>query len=516
MKLNCLHMMAILSFVGVSAQTGDSINIPTNTLYNATLDKIWENPIQYSKFKVKDFTETELSITIKDLNLKRTQTAEKSNTYEFKTQGIFNISENLRLLGGFDYQFIVEKELGYNLTSERTENQFVMNPHYIFAPKKANWESQKYNVMGGLSYNYSNVDFGAVINYKNNNSFRKSDPRPYINSADYSGKAFLGYHYKNHQISIFAGLGRKTDSYDVDFVFDQNNAPSNEDYFIRFSDGYGRLIFFNSYSNFGYKTINRNAGAGYAYRGEKNLFTINYSYSKSMETLFSKSADGYTYFEESLEKMKYRVKNYQTDANYWHKGNAIEYFGNLNFQSITGDNYSLTELGQNYRMTLDCLALNQSLLWKDNSRTVLGVGLQAVYSDFSARDLLGITDKYVKSLDLNLTVNKDLLKNDKQRVNVALGAKSYFPLSESLEYNPASTTSIFSDNVIKNDYYYDKTSKLGPHIGVQFFQKVASKTDLKIFTNFATLFPINSVMEENVSYNGNPNMIFNAGISLYY
>lgn len=516
MKFNCLHMVAVLSFVGVSAQTNDSIHIPTNSLYNAQFEKIWDNPIQYSQFKVKDFTETELSATIKELTLKRAQTAEKSNIFAFKTQGIFNISENLRLLGGFDYQFVSEQDLGYNLTSERTEDQFVMNPHYIFAPKKANWESQKYRVIGGLSYNYSNFDFGLTVDYKNNNSFRKSDPRPAINTADYSGKAFLGYHLKKHQISIFGGLGRKTDSYDLDFVNDQNNSPANEDYFVRFSDGYGRLLHFVSYSNFGYKTISGNAGAGYAYRGEKNLFTINYSYSKSMETLFGKSANGYTFFDESLEQMKYRVKNYQTDANYWYKGNSIQYFGNLNFQSITGDNYSLTELGQNYRMTLDRLSLHQSLLWKDQDKTILGLGLQTIFSDFSARDLLGVTNKYVKSLDINVSANKDILKNDKQRVNILVGAKSYFPISESLEYQAASSTNLFYDNVIKNDYYYDKTSKLGPQIGLQFFQRISNKTDLKIFTNFATLFPLNSVMDENVNYNGNPNMIFNTGISLYY
>ncbi len=509
-------MVAVLSFVGVSAQTNDSINIPTNTLYNGVFNKIWDNPIQYSKFKVKDFTETELSTTIKDLNLKRAQTAEKSNIFEFKTQGIFNISENLRLLGGFDYQYITEKDLGYNLTSDRTEDKFVMNPHYIFAPRKANWENQKYSVMGGLSYTISHFDLGAVIRYNNNNSYRKSDPRPSINTADYSGKAFIGYHLKKHQISIFGGLGRKTDTYNVDFVNSTNNSSANEDYFIRFSDGYGRLIYFSSYPDFGYKTIDRNAGAGYAYRGEKNLFTINYSYSKSMETLFGRNASNYTYFDDSLAQMKYRVKNYQTDANYWYKGNVIEYFGNINFQSITGDNYSLSELGQNYRMTLDRLALNQALLWKDQSKTILGIGLDAIYTDFSARDLLGITDKYVKSLEVNLVANKDVFKNEKQRVNLALGAKSYFPLSESLAYNPASSTTLFYDNVIKNDYYYDKTTKLGPQVGVQFFQKVSSKTDLKIFSNFTSLFALNAVMKENANYNGNPTMIFNMGISLYY
>ncbi len=516
MKFKILNIIAIASFGCVSAQVQDSIFVPKNQLYAPQYLKIWENPIQYSDYHFGDFTETELSATIKENNLKRAQVAESSNQFEFKTQGIFNINENLRLLGGFDYQFVTEKDLGFNLSNGRTEDQFVLNPHYIFVPKKAHWESQKYKVNAGVSYNISNFDMGATIDYKNENSFRKSDPRPAINTADYSGKIFLGYHLQKHQLSIFGGLGRKTDTYDLDFVDASLGSPANQDYFVRFSDGYGRLIYFSHYDDFNYKTIDKNFGAGYAYRGEKNYFTINYSYSKSMETLYGQNADGYTYFNDALAQMKYRLIHYETDANYWYKGDKMEYFTHLNFQSITGDNYSLTEMGQNYRMTLDKLTFSNYLIWKDAEKTKLGIGLEAAYSDFSAIDLLGITHKYVKSLDLNLKVNKDIFYTSTQKINVEVGAQSYFPLSESLTYNPASSTQIFYDNVIRKDYYFDKTTKIGPKIGIQFFQKVRAKTDLKIFTNFASLFSTNSVLKDNTDYNGNPNLVFNAGISLYY
>jgi hypothetical protein len=235
-----------------------------------------------------------------------------------------------------------------------------------------------------------------------------------------------------------------------------------------------------------------------------------------MQDLFEKDASNNTYFEESLEKMKYRLVNYKTDANYWYKGNTMDFMSNVNFQSITGDNYNNAEFGQNYRMTLDRLSSANHFLLRDGKKIKFGASLEGVYNDFSAIDLLGMTYKYVKSLNLNLKFNKDIFYRDTQKINLEIGAMSYFPLSESLTYTPASSNTLLFDNVIKNDHEFDATSKLGPQFGLQFYQKITSKTDLKIFTNFATLFPLTKDFEQNTDYNGNPNLYFNAGISLFY
>ncbi|MBB4805690.1 hypothetical protein HNP38_000962 [Chryseobacterium defluvii] len=517
MKFKIFHIVSFLSFGCVSAQLNDSIFIPANQIYYQQLNRIWDNPIQFSHQKFSDFTETELSAVVKDLNMKRVQTAESSNEFAFNTQGIFNISEKLRLLGSFDYQFVTEKNMGYNLTTGRTEDQFVLNPNYLFVPKKANWETQNYHVKGGVSYNiWKGLDLGAVVDYRNQSSYRKSDPRPEISTADYSGKIFAGYHVGKHQLSVFGGLGRKTETNDIMAVNEAVNAPANPEYFVRFSNGYGRLVYFPSYSDFSYRTIDRNFGGGYAFESNRNFFNINFSYSKAMQTLFGKDANSVTYFEESLEKMKYRLVNYKTDANYWYKGEKMDFMSNVNFQSITGDNYNISEFGQNYRMTLDRLAFANHFLLRDQQKIKLGVTLEGIYNDFSAIDLLGVTYKYVKGMNLNLKFNKDIFYRDSQKVNLELGAVSYFPLSESLTYNAASSNTLLFDNVIKNDHEFDSTSQLGPHFGLQFYQKVTAKADLKIFTNFATLFPLNSSLEQNTDYNGNPNLYFNAGISLFY
>lgn len=523
MKFKTLYIIPILSFGCASAQLHDSIFIPRNQIYYNQLGRIWDNPIQFSKQKFSDFTETELKTTVKDLNMKRVQTAEESYEYAFKTQGIFNISEKLRLLGSFDYQFITEKNMGFNLTNGRTEDDLVLNPNYLFVPKKANWETQNYRVQGGMSYNpWKGLELGAVIDYKNQSSYRKSDPRPDINTADYSGKLFAGYRLGKHQLSVFGGMGRRSETYDLMAVNESVNAPANNEYYVRFSNGYGRLIYFPAYTDYSYRTIDRNLGGGYAFENKRNFFTINFSYSKKMQNLYGNdgekrnSASGSTYFDESLEKMKYRLVNYRTDANYWYKGDRMDFMTNVNFQSITGDNYNNSEFGQNYRMTMDRLATANHFLLRDGEKIKLGTTLEAVYSDFSAIDLLGATHKYVKSLNLNLKFNKDIFFTDKQKVNLEVGAMSYFPLDTSLDYKAASSNTLLYDNVIRNDHEFDSTSKMGPQLGLQFYQKVSAKTDLKIFTNFATLFPLNKRLEENTNYNGNPNLYFNAGISLFY
>jgi|GEM_PF-825054 len=523
MNFKILHVVSFLACGCVSAQLNDSIFIPENQMYYKQLNQIWENPVQFSKQKFSDFTETELSAVVKDLNMKRTQTAESSNEFGFKTQGIFNISEKLRLLGSFDYQFVTEKNVGYNLTNGRTEDQFVLNPNYLFVPKKANWENQNYHIKGGISYHlWKGLELGAMVDYRNQNSFRKSDPRPEINTADYSGKIFAGYRYGNHQLSVFGGLGRKSETYDIMAVNEFINAPANPEYYVRFSNGYGRIVYFPSYTNFSYRTVDRNFGAGYAFENPKNFFNINFSYSKAMQNLYGNTGElynlptGSTYFAESLEKMKYRLVNYKTDANYWYKSETADFMSNVNFQSITGDNYNNAEFGQNYRMTLDRLSTANNFLLKDGKKIKFGAVLEGVYNDFSAIDLLGITYKYVTSLNLNLKFNKDIFYRETQKVNLEMGAMSYFPLKESLQYTPASSNTLLYDHVIKNDHEFDRTSKLGPQFGLQFYQRVSAKTDLKIFTNFAALFPLSRDLEQSTEYNGNPNLYFNAGISLFY
>ena len=71
MKFKTFYIASFLSFGWASAQLNDSVFIPRNQFYYNQLERIWDNPIQFSKQKFSDFTETELRATVKELNMKR-------------------------------------------------------------------------------------------------------------------------------------------------------------------------------------------------------------------------------------------------------------------------------------------------------------------------------------------------------------------------------------------------------------------------------------------------------------
>lgn len=516
MNTKIVYLSATILFTGVQAQVSDSIFIPQNNIYQHQLEKIWENPIQVSRLPFADFTASELSYNRKDLNLKRVQTAQESDIYNFKTEGIFNLSEKLRLLGDFDYKMIRERGLGYNLSNERTEDDFLLSPNYLFAPKKSRWETQKYNIKAGATYQLGRFDIGATVDYLNQSANRKSDPRPQIMTADYSGKIFGGVRLGKHQISANGALGRKTETYDIETVNESIISPANPDYFIRFSNGYGRWMLFSSYSDYIFKTTDKSLGGGYSFQHQKHFASVNYTYDFKIQTLYGKDASNGLYLDDELRRLKYRMVTHNTDANYWYNGENMEWMTNVNFRYFTGDNYNLEESGQNFRTTNDRLSVNNRLLLKDKDRVKLGASLEAAYTDFSAIDLLGITHKYVKSLDFQLKLNRDIYFKEKQKINAEIGARMYFPLEENLSYVPASSSTVMYDNVILPDHLFDKTAKIGPTVNVQFFQKITDKTTLKIFTNFAGLFAMDNYMNSLADFNDNPNFYGGFGISLYY
>lgn len=52
------------------------------------------------------------------------------------------------------------------------------------------------------------------------------------------------------------------------------NAPANDEYFVRFSNGYGRQIYFNSFSKFLYKTDSKTFGGGYRFQNNNSAFLL--------------------------------------------------------------------------------------------------------------------------------------------------------------------------------------------------------------------------------------------------
>lgn len=518
MKIKVYLMLFFsLSFSWVSAQLVDSIFIPNHQYNEFLLHKIWENPTSFSALKLQDFTQTSLTYTRQENHLKRVQTAEEVNTMMFSSNGIFQINPQLKLLGDFNYQFSTEKNIGYVLSNQRTDNFYVLNPNYLFTKKASNWEKQNYALKGGAIYQIKNFDFGIITTYGNQSAFRKSDPRPEINTAEYSGKILAGYTYKNHQISAFGGARTQKDNHQVMAVNEYINAPANDEYFVRFSNGYGRHIYFNSFSKFLYKTDSKTFGGGYRFQNNNSAFFANYHYQKSMENLFAKDANGQVFFDENLVAYKYRLITHHADFSYLHQKNEHLFYSEIALNSITGDNYNAIEQGQNYRMTLDEASFRSIYQKTEGKKVKLGLTTQITLQDFSATDLLGVTEKKVKNLSLNIKASKDLYYSPDTKLNLETGINAYFPINSSLSYTKVSSTNVIYEGVIKNDQAYDDTSKIGPEIGVYFYKKINKKNHIKIFTQLNSVIALSNHYQDTIiNYNKKSNFVLSSGISLFY
>lgn len=517
MKNKFFVLISLLSFSWGVSQLNDSVFIPDNQVLDKHLEEIWENPIQFSRAHYQDFTISELAFRHKDFQFKRVQTAGESNDYQFKTSGIFNVNPRLRLLGEFDYHFINEKNIGNTLSNQRTENQFVLEPNYPFVPKKADWDNQKYHIKAGFSYQLKKFDIGATINYENQSSFRKSDPRPEVKTADYSGRLFAGYHLGKHQISGFIGAGRKNDSYTLSSVNENIISPANPDYYVRFSNGYGRSIFYSDFDEYIVRNLNENFGGGYRFQNQTHFLSANYLYSHTLQDLFGQTSYGAVYYDDSLIDFKYRTISHKANLNYMNSNANRKWTVFIEGESITGDNFNMNENGQNYRMTLDRVKMLNQYLKLDKKRTIFGVETEVAYNDFSATDLLAITNRYLQNLTAGFRMNKDLIYTDQFKFNTEIGAMGVFPISSELNYVPSSATTVFHDEVIAKDHAYDSTASLGPQMKLSLFKNITSKTTMKFHAQFASLFAISDEIKNQYhDFDNDPNFIFNFGLSIFY
>ncbi len=514
-----LFYFILLVSCAVQAQLTDSLSVPQNVFYNDIRQQFWKNPLFYTTQHLNDFTLTQIEFSQKNLNLKRVQTADKTTQYRFSTQGIYNVKPRLRLFGGFTFDKSSEKGLGYNFSSQRTENQNVLSPNYFFAPRKGNWDNQEYNLDGGFAYQFdNNILLGGKALYKNGKNYRTNDPRPEIELSNYGGEIQTGYHFRNHSLIVFAGMSKKTETDNITYVNDAANAPAYPETFTRFSSGYGRIIFNSSYNRYIFNTIDKNLGFGYQYQNNRNSWNASYRYNKSMESFYGKNARGYVYIDDELKQFMYRVISHTTDLNYFYDGVDKDYKLRFSYEKQKGDNFSVRENGQNYRMNLDIFSFNSGVIKKDKNRVVYSFEFGANYMRHKYVDLLGSTDKRLNTLELSAAFNKDLLSKEKNTLNLALGLQHYQALDESLLFIPISTSNLsFADNVIQPDQAYDATSKLRSNIMLQYQYSLSKTKKLRIFANYNTLVAIGDQYKTyTTDYNTKESTYFNTGISIIY
>lgn len=486
-KKRILFLFLVLS-TAAQAQLKDSLWVKQNSFYNDIQTRLFETPLLFTSQALGDFTQVQIDFEQKALPFKRVQTAEKVSKYAFSTQGIFNIKPRLRLFGDFNYNQTFEDGLGYNLSTERTENQNVLAPNYFLVPKKGNWESQHYRLNGGVSYQLeNNILLGATVNYRNSQSYRQIDPRPEIIVSDYGAVLHAGYVYQNHRVFASVGMGRKNETTDIVYVDKDLSAPAFPNTFTTFSSGYGRTLFNPTYNKYIFKTIDKNFGVGYQFQNERNSVGITYKFNKAMQDLYSKDVEGNIYLEDALIQYRYRNLSHITRLNFYHDGDLHDYKAQLELNSNQGDNFSVVENGQNFRSNVDRLQLTTGVIRKEEGKVAYDFEFNVGITKHKYIDLLGSIDKRLKTLEMEVIFNRDVFRNQANKINLEVGLKHYKALTEKLDFVPTSSSTDFVDNVVFLDHAFDSTSKLRSNAELNYYIRLPKKRNLQLFVNYQTL-----------------------------
>lgn len=514
MKLT-LTLFTVFLGLPLFSQVEDSLFLPNSPMNASYKELIVENPLQAQNIKFQDYTQTGIFATFEEGSLKRVQTPEKSSQYEFSAEGLFSPSKNLRLYGEFSYALKHEQQVGFTLNNQRTTDNELLSPHYLYVEKKADWENQNYSILGSIAYQKNKFSLGGSLFYKGANAFRKSDPRPEIQTADYGAELFSAVNLGPHQVSIKAGLGRGTDNNEVMAVNEYINSPSYPESYVRFSNGYGRVINFASYTDFLFEDLNRMLGAGYQWANEKHKTQINYTYRYSMESLYQKDANSQVYVDPDLVLMKYRTRSHELNGSYLTQLGKHNLLSTLKFKTLQGDNYNTQEQGQNFRLNSENISFHIQDQLENKKGLLWGVRLENDVHLLRARDLLGVTDKITDSWTVSLNGFHDLFRHEKAKLSLSAGLSHYFPLQTELSFVPVSSDPKFFDQVIQPDYHYDSLSKTGFNLGLDLLGKLKNQSKIRIFAKFASTFA-SSDGDFPITGTLTPRVLFTTGLSVYY
>lgn len=516
-KNKILFLLMLSVCCVLNAQQTDTISITQNTFYNSYKHQIWTNPLFYTQQSIKNYTFTQVNFEQRNLEVKRVQTAEKINSYNFATEGIFNLDASTRLFGDVQFSKQYEYGLGYNFSSERTENQNVLSPNYYYAPKKGEWGHQSYWLEGGLSKNYKSFLFSGKLFGEYKNSFRVIDPRPQIKYAFYGGEGSLGYNHKNHALFLSGKLSLKKENGTVVYMDDYQNAPVYWETFTRFSNGYGRILSDDSYLRFINKTLDKGFGFGYQFSKENWNINATYNYNKTMKDFYGKDAHNKVYLEDALIRYKYRTINHHFALNNFIHTPTKDYKLELKYIRQQGDNYSVKEQGQNYRMNIDRVRFNSGIIKKANHITKYAIEFGFDIGKHKYIDLLGYTSKKLSDLHLNLNFNTDFYISQNSKLNTNFGVNYYTVINEELIINKLTSENIFIDHVVLPDHAYDITDKLGTLLHLNYCIALPKNKEFRIFAKWSSLVALsNEYKNFYPDLNASNNNAFKLGIAIIY
>ena len=496
----------------------DSINISTPEREIRV-----ENPY-ISFFHPLDFSRTSFKYEGTKQNFKRVQSPDKIQSFIFNSEGVYQLSRKVVLSGRLQAERTTEDEVPYILNDERTTNSsFIYNPSYFWAPRAAKWLKQNYLINGQIAYRPITsviAQLGAEGNF--GKSYRQNaDPRPKVDNFKYSVFSKIGYNWKQH--SLFA-KGRYINHFkknDIMFVSRNGNVPANDSIYIRYNEGYGNPYRDSEYKDSEYKKNGYAWGVEYAFNTSRMHISVGYDYMNVIERFYKK----YEYVDANDKKIKVfnKYSGLKTNLHSFY----INYLGNfsgykiasrLAYQDQLDTNYNYVLQYTSYRLEQQNLNWKNSLVWFNHKNEAYKLLLDLGYGKNRVRDVSVVMDRRLSFFEYHAGIEKEFAIISGHKLAVGVGQSLYIPVQKELNYMPyqSSTENIFVQRIVKPDYAYDSTPKIGLNLNAA-YRWDSNKIRYEFAGGFNQLWLTNKTYKETVTtYNGRPNMVTTIGLNVYY
>ncbi|MFC0778337.1 DUF6850 family outer membrane beta-barrel protein [Flavobacterium sp. HJSW_4] len=521
-KSNAWYFQALLFlfiFFSFSAKAQDSIMISNHIIDSQVKNQVFKYPINYTNRYIKDFTFTEVSYEFQKNEFARKQIANEINTYQFLAQGYYTSKSKWKLFGNLSLKKIDEKDLGWVLSDDRSEEQEVIAPHYFFVPRKANWTNQEYKISGGISKDITKkIAIAAKLNYNASKYSRNLDPRPEIISRKIGGELQLGYLFKeNNKAFALAEYSRSDKDFSYLYKDDHANVEANPETYLRFNSGYGRILnyFKSDYyggSRFLYNENQNKLGLGYNFNSQNTSLTALYYNSKS-ENVFYTSV----FSTENRERLKFETNVNHAEIFIFHRWNNKEIKSTLKFNTNNGKNYDVKNNGYNYKNNLNSINWLNSVSQKTDSNIDYLLGFDILYQQNQYSDIMATNDIEINSLNTGIYASKDF-SFSKSKLNSTISFNMYFPLSSKLEYYDTSggTNASFLNEVIIYDYAVSTTNYFAPALRLEYSYPVKNNKTVVFFTNLKEKIALKKQTDYPISINTNTTYWVQMGVQLNY
>ncbi|KUG12401.1 hypothetical protein BEI02_10295 [Elizabethkingia sp. HvH-WGS333] len=496
----------------------DSINISTPEREIRV-----ENPY-ISFFQPLDFSRTSFKYEGTKQNFKRVQSPDKIQSFIFNSEGVYQLSRKVVLSGRLQAERTTEDEVPYILNDERTTNSsFIYNPSYFWAPRAAKWLKQNYLINGQIAYRPITsviAQLGAEGNF--GKSYRQNaDPRPKVDNFKYSVFSKIGYNWKQH--SLFA-KGRYINHFkknDIMFVSRNGNVPANDSIYIRYNEGYGNPYRDSEYKDSEYKKNGYAWGGEYAFNTSRMHISVGYDYMNVIERFYKK----YEYVDANDKKIKVfnKYSGLKTNLHSFY----INYLGNfsgykmasrLAYQDQLDTNYNYVLQYTSYRLEQQNLNWKNSLVWFNHKNEAYKLLLNLGYGKNRVRDVSVVMDRRLSFFEYHAGIEKEFAIISGHKLAVGVGQSLYILVQKELNYMPyqSSTENIFVQRIVKPDYAYDSTPKIGLNLNAA-YRWDSNKIRYEFTGGFNQLWLTNKTYKETVTtYNGRPNTVTTIGLNVYY